>query len=139
MVGHAISWLGMTDPIETQDLETDDEQNTCVELFRLLGEHVTQEFTAEDLSALIEMNETLRGATNAAGYEVTKIPYFLRANRDKILAGYKLVQLAGSKSNAVKKKWRFVGVGEKCGQEFGARNALSPHRGPDLAAPNLNC
>lgn len=126
-VADAIAWLGMADPLETQDLETDDEQNTCFEVFRLLGELLKQEFTAEYLSNFIGMNEALHEAIRVAGYELSKIQYFLRANRDKILAGYKLVRLTGSKSNSVKTKWRFVGVGEESWQDFRARNSSNPH------------
>ena len=107
-------WLGMPDPVSTQDDETDDEAVPLADAFRLIGEHPSigdKDFMASDLAQICELifdgSDPLPAAIEAAGCSAatdqTKVGYWLREKRDHIAGGYKLVRGAAVRGT---RKWR---------------------------------
>lgn len=101
LVRDALIWLGMPDPIETQSDETDDETGAIHDAFTLLGNHFQgREFTASSIRdvayGFVDTDGVLCQALISAGcvdpLSTIKIGYWLRECRDKIGAGYKLIQ-----------------------------------------------
>ena len=102
----------MSDPIETQDLETDDEIAAIGLAFQTLAKTMYGEFRARDVvSRILEGKDDeadsdasqLRDALQGAGCHVHEsakasksdtVGYWLRAQRDKIAGGYKLIRFA---------------------------------------------
>lgn len=96
-VRNAIIWLGMADPLENQDDETDNDNGAVGEAFQALGPTFLSPFTASDISRLVGANDSLNRALIDAGcaepYESMKVGYWLRDNRDRIAGGWKLIRL----------------------------------------------
>lgn len=112
-VREPLLWLGMADPVTTQDDETDDEAEPLAEAFRLIAaEFAESEFTASDLAKkcdpLVSGDRPLSAALEATGCGVptdpTKVGYWLREKRDRIAGGWKLI--AGAESRGTGRKWR---------------------------------
>jgi len=110
-------WLGMADPVDTQN-ETDDETTSVGVIYEALASQFgDREFTGLDVARLVN------GITDSSGELANhmmqngckepnsplKVGYWLRGYRDRISNGIKLVH-AGSAKTGV--KWRFVKVGE---------------------------
>jgi putative DNA primase/helicase len=102
-------WLGMADPVETQARETDDEIDGLRAAFVALHEQFgTAEFMARDIATAMGSTAMgVRGALESAGCsdasDSARVGYWLRAGRDRIAAGHKLVSAAG---HAGVKTWR---------------------------------
>jgi putative DNA primase/helicase len=93
-------WLGMADPVITQLNETDDENQNVGPVFeRLAANFGERTFTAGDMARIVgslsdEKNELSDSLMHMGCMEPTnpiKVGYWLRATKDKIGSGYKLV------------------------------------------------
>jgi hypothetical protein len=117
VVREPLIWLGMRDPVETQK-EADDETESLGTVFKALAAHFgTTEFTGTNVAhvvgGLLDANGDLLTAMQTSGCsEPTsplKVGYWLRSCRDKIVEGYKLVNLGHTMSGV---KWKFEKVEE---------------------------
>jgi len=93
-------WLGMEDPVITQLNETDDETKNVGPLFeRLAANFGDRPFTAGDMTRVVgslidqnnEMNDMMLQMGCAEPNNPIKVGYWLRASKDKIGGGWKLV------------------------------------------------
>jgi hypothetical protein len=93
-------WLGMPDPVVTQINETDDETKNVGPLFeRLAANFGDRSFTAGDMARAVgsltdqnsEMSDMLLQMGCAEPNNPVKVGYWLRASKDKIGGGWKLV------------------------------------------------
>jgi putative DNA primase/helicase len=106
-------WLGMADAVESQVTETDDEVDSLRAAFTALTSVFDgREFMARDVCAAMGSSAMeLRAALSAAGCsdadDAAKIGYWLRANRDKVTAGQKLI--ARPSRDGIS-KWRLRGA-----------------------------
>jgi hypothetical protein len=107
-------WLGMEDPVASQETETEDEVEPLREAFAAIGEYLTgremHEFKARDLAGATGYgSEALRDAIQTSGcsdaQDATKIGYWLRENLDRTAGDYKLMN-RGCESAA--KTWRLI-------------------------------
>jgi hypothetical protein len=105
-------WLGMADPVVTQLNETDDEMRNVGPIFERLAAHFGDKpFTAFMVARLVgslsdENNELSDSLMQMGCMEPTspiKIGYWLRASKDKIGAGLKLVHDGQTKHGV---RWR---------------------------------
>jgi hypothetical protein len=102
-------WLGMADAVESQATETDDEVDALRAAFTALAAVFNgKEFMSRDVcaavgSAAMEMRATLSAAGCSDADDSAKVGYWLRANRDKVAAGHKLVVRPPSEGTT---KWR---------------------------------
>lgn len=113
MVRDALLWLGMEDPVQTQDEETDDESGHMEMAFKLLvPTFAGSAFTALDIARLAggiaDSDGKISNALSEAGCSEPNsskvVGYWLRACREKVGAGYQLVQ-TGEAHGGVKKWW----------------------------------
>jgi len=112
LVRDPLLWLGMADPVATQDEETDDETAPLGEAFQRIEEALgEQEFTASNLAemcATLLDGDPLSAAIEAAGCsadtEPKQVGYWLREMRDRIASGFKLMQ--GAQARGSGKKWK---------------------------------
>jgi len=93
-------WLGMADPVVTQLNETDDETRNVGPLFeRMAANFGGRTFTAGEMARVVgsladhnnEMHDALTQMGCAEPTNPIKVGYWLRAAKDKIGSGYKLV------------------------------------------------
>jgi putative DNA primase/helicase len=107
-------WLGMADPVASQETETEDEIQPLCEAFRAIGGYLDarelREFKARVLAGAVGYDaEPMHDALEAAGCsdatDTTKVGYWLRHNLDRTAGGYKLLN-SGGESRA--KCWRLV-------------------------------
>ena len=93
-------WLGMADPVVTQLNETDDETKNVGPIFeKLVANFGDRTFTAGDMARIVgslsdERNELSDALMQMGCTEPTnpiKVGYWLRASKDKIGSGYKLM------------------------------------------------
>ena len=92
-------WLGMADPVITQKNETDDETKNIGPIFERMAVNFSGTFTAGDMARLVgslaDENNALGDALMQLGCSEpnnpTKVGYWLRATKDKIGSGWKLV------------------------------------------------
>jgi hypothetical protein len=93
-------WLGMADPVITQLNETDDESHNIGPVFtRLAANFGDRTFTAGDMARIVgslsdennELSDALMQMGCAEPSNPTKVGYWLRAAKDKIGGGLKLV------------------------------------------------
>jgi hypothetical protein len=93
-------WLGMADPVVTQINETDDETKNVGPLFEKLAANFGgRSFTAGDMARVVgslsdennEMSDALMQMGCAEPSNPIKVGYWLRAAKDKIGSGWKLV------------------------------------------------
>lgn len=119
IVRDPLLWLGMADPVETQDDETEDDSDGLTEAFDLLGTTFAgQWFSAADIVSKVgsfgdtdgKIARTLQEAGCADAMSVQKISYWLRDHRDKIVANFKL-ERHSSKSNNTAVRFRFKQLG----------------------------
>jgi hypothetical protein len=101
-VREPLLWLGLADPVDTQEEESDDEQDALGMAFYILAEKTVighgKKFQAKDVVdntiSIIDGDGSTLAALSAAGCSdptnSTKLGYWLRSNRDKIAGGYKL-------------------------------------------------
>ena len=103
-------WLGMADPVLTQLHETDDEVRNIGPIFgKLLMNFGERTFTAGDMARIVgsladennELGDMLMQMGCAEPSNPTKVGYWLRAAKDKIGGGLKLVH-AGHTNQGVK-------------------------------------
>jgi putative DNA primase/helicase len=97
-----VAWLGYGDAVATQELETEDELAPLRAAFQVMAAHPkfsAEPFAARELARAAEqyvIGDDLRAAIEAAGCgdatNPMKIGYWLRAHRDRVAAGRKLVQ-----------------------------------------------
>ncbi len=114
LVRDPLLWLGMADPVRTQDEEADDEVVPLAAAFRLMVAHPAigkKEFTAGDLAALCDSivgNDPLAAAIESAGCgapsDQRKVGYWLREKRDRIAGGIKLMR--GTETHGAGRRWR---------------------------------
>jgi len=93
-------WLGMADPVVTQLNETDDETRNVGPIFeRLAANFGDRTFTAGDMARVVgslsdeksELSDALMQMGCTEPNNPIKVGYWLRASKDKIGGGYKLV------------------------------------------------
>jgi hypothetical protein len=106
-------WLGMADPVDTQDDETEDETAPLADAFRLIAQGpgaAGSEFMASDLAnlcAMVTTSDPFFVAIGAAGCsdpaDHQRVGYWLREKRDRIADGYKLER---GREAAGGRKWR---------------------------------
>lgn len=107
-------WLGLDDPVITQDHETDDETTHAGAVFvRLVAHFGDNAFTGNDVARVVngiadangELANELQTNGCAEPNNPVKVGYWLRGCRDRISSGYKLVR-AGRANTA--QKWQLV-------------------------------
>jgi hypothetical protein len=117
MVRDPLLWLGLPDPCETQS-ETDDETGSLGATFEKLVSHFGEcEFTAIDIAGLAggvadshgELTALLLQSGCSEPHSSVKVGYWLRGERGKISAGFKLVHGIRSSHGM---KFRFKRVNE---------------------------
>jgi len=105
-------WLGMADPVVTQLNETDDETKNVGPIFeRLVSNFGDRTFTAADMARVVgslsdeknELSDALMQMGCAEPSNPIKVGYWLRASKDKIGGGYKLVHDGHNKFGV---RWR---------------------------------
>ena len=107
-------WLGVGDAVETQQTETEDDVAPLREAFDLLARYPKfggkDSFAARDLAAECDQmvaGSELKAAIEAAGCSdassPVKVGYWLRAHRDRVAAGRKLMQCGTPHGSA---QWR---------------------------------
>lgn len=115
MVRDPLLWLGMPDPTETQDAETEDDSSGLDEAFTILGTTFAGKwFMAADIVSAVtgfadtdgKIARALQASACADAMSVQKVGYWLRDGRDKIVSGFKL-ERHPSKSNATATRYRF--------------------------------
>jgi hypothetical protein len=93
-------WLGMADPVVTQLNETDDEMQNVGPIFeKLVANFGNRTFTAGDMARVVgslsdeknELSDALMQMGCAEPNNPIKVGYWLRASKDKIGSGYKLM------------------------------------------------
>jgi hypothetical protein len=93
-------WLGMSDPVITQLNETDDEMRSVGPIFeKLIANFGERTFTAGDMARVVgslsddknELSDSLIHAGCSEPNNPIKVGYWLRASKDKIGSGWKLV------------------------------------------------
>jgi hypothetical protein len=93
-------WLGMADPVVTQLNETDDETKNVGPIFEKLAANFGDKpFKAADMARIVgslsdennELSDALMQMGCAEPNNPIKVGYWLRASKDKIGSGYKLV------------------------------------------------
>lgn len=105
-------WLGMPDPVITQLNETDDETKNIGPIFEKLAINFGERtFTAGDMARVVgslsdennEMSDALMQMGCSEPNNPIKVGYWLRASKDKIGSGWKLVHDGHSKFGV---RWR---------------------------------
>ena len=105
-------WLGMPDPVITQLNETDDETKNIGPIFeKLISNFGDRTFTAGDMARIVgslsdennELSDALMQMGCAEPNNPIKVGYWLRASKDKIGDGCKLVHDGHSKFGV---RWR---------------------------------
>jgi hypothetical protein len=105
-------WLGMADPVVTQLNETDDETKDIGPVFsKLVANFGERTFTSGDMARVVgslsdpnsELSDSLMHMGCAEPNNPIKVGYWLRASKDKIGDGYKLVHDGHSKSGV---RWK---------------------------------
>lgn len=100
LVRDPLIWLGMADPVITQLNETDDETQNIGPVFeKLLTNFGDRPFTAADMARVVgsisdtnnELNDALMQMGCVEPNNPIKVGYWLRASKDKIGSGLKLV------------------------------------------------
>lgn len=93
-------WLGMDDPVVTQLHETDDESQNVGPIYeRLIANFGVRSFTAGDMARIVgslsdesnELSDALMQMGCSDPNNPIKVGYWLRAAKDKIGSGFKLV------------------------------------------------
>lgn len=117
-----VAWLGYGDAVATQELETEDELAPLREAFQRLTEYPDfapgKTFAARDIvHACGSMAGTeLKAAIEASGCSdassPVKIGYWLRENRDRVAASWKLTQ---GRKHAGSAQWVFRPLGAESG------------------------
>jgi hypothetical protein len=114
-------WLGMADPVVTQLNETDDETRNVGPIFERLAENFGERtFTAGDVARMVgslsdernELSDALMQMGCAEPNNPVKLGYWLRASKDKIGSGWKLVHDGHSKFGV---RWRLQRAGDGYG------------------------
>jgi hypothetical protein len=99
-------WLGMADPVITQLNETDDETRNVGPIFeKLIANFGERTFTAGDMARIVgslsdeksELSDALMQMGCSEPNNPIKVGYWLRASKDKIGSGWKLVHDGHSK------------------------------------------
>ncbi len=99
-------WLGMVDPVTTQLHETDDETQNIGPIFEKLAANFgDRTFTAGDMARVVgslsdtnnELSDALMQMGCAEPNNPIKVGYWLRAAKDKIGSGFKIVHDGHSK------------------------------------------
>lgn len=112
LVREPLMWLGMADPVITQLNETDDETKNVGPIFESLAANFGDKtFTAGDMARIVgslldEKNGLSDSLMQMGCMEPTnpvKVGYWLRASKDKIGGGYKLIHDGHSKNGV---RWR---------------------------------
>jgi primase-like protein len=98
-VRNALIWLGMPDPVLTQEDETDDETQSPLGAFVQLAELIgDQPFSSTEVSQLAgnhdKLNQALIDGGCAEPFSSRKVSYWLRDYRDCVVGGWKLTQSA---------------------------------------------
>jgi hypothetical protein len=98
-VRNALIWLGMPDPVSTQEDETDDETQSPLGAFAQLAELVgDRPFTSTEVSQLAGNHDSLNQALIDGGcaepFSSRKVSYWLRDYRDCVVGSWKLTQSA---------------------------------------------
>jgi hypothetical protein len=105
-------WLGMADPVVTQLNETDDEMRSIGPIFeKLIANFGERTFTAGDMARIVgslsdennELSDALMQMGCSEPNNPIKVGYWLRASKDKIGGGWKLVHDGHSKFGV---RWR---------------------------------
>jgi hypothetical protein len=119
LVREPLLWLGLPDPCETQS-ETDDETGSLGDTFtRLVAHFGEREFTGRDIAGLSggiadsngELSSLLMHSGCSEPHSPLKVGFWLRGERDKVSAGYKLVNVRRDRTGTV--RWQFKRVEER--------------------------
>jgi putative DNA primase/helicase len=116
LVRDALLWLGMPDPVKTQDEETDDESSTLDEAFVALASTLAGPFTPGEvvrfvlLDSVGKLTEALRNSGCSDPRDAQKVGYWLRENRDRLCGGLQLQLVAASASSHSSKRYQLVRV-----------------------------
>jgi hypothetical protein len=111
-------WLGMADPVVTQLNETDDETQNIGPVFeKLTAAFGGRTFTAGEMARIVgsledkdnEMSDSLLQMGCSEPSNPVKVGYWLRASKDKIGSGWKLVRDSHSKLGV---RWKLHKIGE---------------------------
>jgi len=109
-------WLGMEDPVASQETETEDEVEPLREAFQAIGKYLSSremiEFKARDLAGALgyetePMHEAIQASGCSDAKDVIKLGYWLRQNLDRTAGGYKLVHRGGEKRAKI---WKLLHV-----------------------------
>lgn len=112
-------WLGLPDPVITQQHETDDGRASAGALFKALYTHFADRpFTSVDVARIVNGISDTGGELAAAMMQdgcaepnsPLKVGYWLRSRRDRISAGLKLVHAGNACAGA---RWKFQRIGEE--------------------------
>jgi Primase C terminal 2 (PriCT-2) len=112
LVRNPLIWLGMADPVITQLNETDDETRNIGPIFeKLVANFGERTFTAGDLARIVgslsdersELSDALMQMGCSEPNNPIKVGYWLRASKDKIGSGWKLVHDGHNKFGV---RWR---------------------------------
>ncbi len=114
-VRDAVVWLGMADPIDTQDDQTDDESEGLDEAFTLLARtYGGASFMSADVARVAGIDAALtRVLIEARCHESMssqKIGFWLGEHRDRIAGGLKLVSCEQSEKSRKSRRWKFVAL-----------------------------
>lgn len=103
LVRDPLVWLGIADPVASQETETDDEVAPLQVAFVAIAAATHAQgctFTSSGLAPMTAFQPGLREALVNAGCsepnDVTKLGYWLRDCKDKVAAGWKLVKNRGA-------------------------------------------
>jgi len=111
-----VAWLGYGDAVDSQELETDDEVAPLRAAFTGLADAWAcgeKDFLARDIAKLCggfdgdALKSTIESAGCSDACDARHIGYWLRANRDKVAADLKLVQLGTTDGSS---RWRIKHV-----------------------------
>lgn len=107
VVAGPLTWLGMSDPTDSQEAETEDDHAAQRIAFAAIEAlYHTDQFTAKKIAGemgvvVADLRTSLETAGCSDASSATKIGYWLRANRDVVAGGYKLVAHKGHAGSAV--------------------------------------
>jgi hypothetical protein len=112
-VRDALIWLGMANPVETQEEETDDEGSNLDKAFDILGDFFKgREFAASEIPTVLfgagdtdgAVTQVLKDAGCLEPFDAAKVGYWLRGNRDRYGGKYTLARGKVTHGSA---KWVF--------------------------------
>ena len=111
LVRDPLMWLGMADPVDSQDEETEDDSAPLAEAFRLLNARSVlmqkPAFLATDIAywadvlgaTVDDLGMALEGSGCSSAVDPARVGFWLRHNRDRIAGGLKLERVGSQREN----------------------------------------